>query len=323
VVLYSSKRTNNFSRVAKGEVLAESNTKALPDERTSFRSSLEALLFYIGIPAITLYPLGFVALSIQIWRDPVFPYSWATGGFNFAMIWYAASLVPEMLVVGTGVRLLFLALLPTVFSVGIASTALYFLRRHVTKSRAEREGREVFGKEATLSKRERRFWWLSLLSLLPLVILVRQHNFPIDSWYDVPFLAGYAIFSVAGGATVGYMRFWGHRERWLRYGLALAFTGAILAALSLSALRLPDLPFVQFRATSEWPNRLPSPYFRLLSSNKNIVYVYNRQSGILAVNQTVGPTATQNVRYWDTPKMRAPDIDPGKAGRVNSSQDAR
>ena len=31
---------------------------------------VEAALLYIGIPAITLYPLGFVALELQMWRDP-------------------------------------------------------------------------------------------------------------------------------------------------------------------------------------------------------------------------------------------------------------
>ncbi len=34
---------------------------------------VEAALLYIGIPAITLYPLGFVALGLQMWRDPFSP----------------------------------------------------------------------------------------------------------------------------------------------------------------------------------------------------------------------------------------------------------
>jgi hypothetical protein len=31
---------------------------------------VEAALLYVGVPAITLYPLGFVALGLQMWRDP-------------------------------------------------------------------------------------------------------------------------------------------------------------------------------------------------------------------------------------------------------------
>ncbi len=34
---------------------------------------VEATLLYVGIPAITLYPLGFVALGLQMRRDPFFP----------------------------------------------------------------------------------------------------------------------------------------------------------------------------------------------------------------------------------------------------------
>jgi hypothetical protein len=35
---------------------------------------IETLLLYIGVPAFTLYPLGFVALGVQMWKDPFFPY---------------------------------------------------------------------------------------------------------------------------------------------------------------------------------------------------------------------------------------------------------
>jgi len=31
-------------------------------------------LLYISIPAATLYPLGFIALGVQLWRDPASPY---------------------------------------------------------------------------------------------------------------------------------------------------------------------------------------------------------------------------------------------------------
>ena len=54
--------------------------------KTSLRDILGGALFYIGIPAVTLYPLGFIALSLQLWRDSDFPYNWAFRGFDFTMI---------------------------------------------------------------------------------------------------------------------------------------------------------------------------------------------------------------------------------------------
>jgi hypothetical protein len=35
---------------------------------------VEVALLYVGVPAVTLYPLGFVGLFIQMWRDNFFPY---------------------------------------------------------------------------------------------------------------------------------------------------------------------------------------------------------------------------------------------------------
>ena len=37
------------------------------------RDIFEAGLFYVGIPAVTLYPLGFVGLGVEMWNDPFFP----------------------------------------------------------------------------------------------------------------------------------------------------------------------------------------------------------------------------------------------------------
>jgi hypothetical protein len=62
---------------------------------------VEGGLLYIGIPAVTLYPLGFIALGIQLWRDPSFPYH------DFTTIWEAVSLIPQTVVVATGIRLIY------------------------------------------------------------------------------------------------------------------------------------------------------------------------------------------------------------------------
>src|SRR5215203_2733740 len=88
-----------------------------------FRDIVELALLYIGIPAITLYPLGFLALGIQMWRDPFFPY------YDFAAVWNAVSVVHHTIVIGTGVELLYLSIISTLLGVGIASLTFHFLRR--------------------------------------------------------------------------------------------------------------------------------------------------------------------------------------------------
>lgn len=71
--------------------MAEPHTASTDRETNSLREVIEGFLFYVGIPALTLYPLGFVALCLQMWRDQDFPYSWDFGGVDFGMTWYAAS----------------------------------------------------------------------------------------------------------------------------------------------------------------------------------------------------------------------------------------
>lgn len=78
-----------------------------------------------------------MALSLQLWRDPDFPYDWASSGLDFSMIWYAASLVPKVVVIGTGVRLLLISVLSTTLSMSIASITLYLLNAWCELCRSE------------------------------------------------------------------------------------------------------------------------------------------------------------------------------------------
>jgi hypothetical protein len=65
------------------------------------RDLVEVALLYVGIPAVTLYPLGFVGLLIQLWPDNFFPY------YDYDMVWNAVAMIPNTVVVGTGVELLY------------------------------------------------------------------------------------------------------------------------------------------------------------------------------------------------------------------------
>src|SRR4029453_9198748 len=89
----------------------------------NFKDLVQSLLFYVGIPAVTLYPLGFAALAIQLWNDPLFPY------YDFASIWYAVTLVPKTVVVGTALELILLSLCTTVLSTAAALMVLRSLLR--------------------------------------------------------------------------------------------------------------------------------------------------------------------------------------------------
>jgi hypothetical protein len=313
---------------------ASTTKPSASNEAPSFRNILGGALFYIGIPAATLYPLGFMALSLQIWRDPNFPYNWATSGLDFPMIWYATSLVPNVIVIGIGVRLLALSLISTVLSMSIASATLLVLQRFKLaksswakgKGQQEEEGYAAYflSRWEHLKRWEQLFWYLSVLILLPLVVLWLWSEFPVDTWYDLPFMGGYFIFSALGGIVLGYIRFWGHDRLW-HHGLVIAFVGSILAGLCLSALELPlDLPYVEVGASQSWPGDLPSSSeYRLLNSDPQNLYVYNRESGIIAISgrsgsQTGGESIT---RYWDQTKRPPVDITPKEDGRVNEDPD--
>jgi hypothetical protein len=80
-------------------------------EEKKVRSLAESVICYVGIPAALLYPLG---VGIRMWVDPLFPYS------RLDTVWTAVSLVPEKVVIGTGIRLLYFALESTAFGIGVS-----------------------------------------------------------------------------------------------------------------------------------------------------------------------------------------------------------
>ncbi|MDQ4062986.1 MAG: hypothetical protein M3122_03620 [Actinomycetota bacterium] len=84
---------------------------------------VEVSLLYVGVPAVTLYPLGFVGTFVQMWRDEFFPY------YDFNVIWNAVAMTPNTEVVGTGVQLLYFSLVATLLGVGVASFIFGFLRK--------------------------------------------------------------------------------------------------------------------------------------------------------------------------------------------------
>lgn len=159
-------------------------------------------------------------------EGPLFPYD------DFGPIWDAVSLVPHTEVIGTGVELLYLSVISTLFGVGIASATFHFLGR--PKVGEKHEGRNL--------------WGPYLLVLLPVAAFLTYNSVHLDGLEDAPYVPGFLVFSVGGGILVGYARV-RHLEGFFLTGLAIAYAGSLLAALCIALLDdVPNLPLMHIDA---------------------------------------------------------------------------
>ena len=209
-------------------------------EGIQVRGLIEGGLLYIGIPAATLYPLGFVALGVQLWRDPAFPYR------DFTTVWEAVALVPQTVVVATGIRLIYMSLIATILGAVVAGMLLALVRRK--KNGAGPEGGHPEGGLPDGVPQSRRLWSIVLLLLLPLAaaaVLV-WGDAPIDDRpdNDLMYTAGFALFALGGGVLIDYARNQ-VRNGWFVPALAAAYAAAILAAMCLAATQTPTLSLVR------------------------------------------------------------------------------
>ena len=177
----------------------------------NFKDLVQSLLVYVGIPAVTLYPLGFAALAIQLWNDPLFPY------YDFATIWYAVTLVPRTVVVGTALKLILLSLSTTVLSTGAALMVLRSLLRRRGLSLQELE-------EIPESKGMGRWTIYLIILVVVAAALILLNELILDTWGDLIALIGFLAFSVGVGILVGVLRARGS-ERLFPTGLAVAYAG--------------------------------------------------------------------------------------------------
>lgn len=162
-------------------------------EGIQLKGLVEGMLLYVGIPAVTLYPLGFIALGVQLWRDPAFPYQ------NFTTVWEAVSLIPETVVMATGIRLIYVSLIAMILGAAVAALLFSLVRRY-KKNGDGREGSPLGG-----ALQSRRLWSIMLLLLLPLAAasLLVWGDGPIDDRpdNDLLYMAGFALFALVGGGA--------------------------------------------------------------------------------------------------------------------------
>jgi hypothetical protein len=238
-------------------------------EEKYVRSLAESVLFYVGIPAALLYPLGVMGVGIQMWRDPLFPYS------RLDTVWLAVSLVPEKLVIGTGIRLLCFGLLSTAFGIGVSVLVV--------------RGLLVLGREpaeaSAVGKGGPRRWMLYLLLLMPLAVVVLWKSVRVSNATEMAYFIGFFVFSSGAGLVIGYVR-WMSAESSYYLSVLAVYVGGIAAAISLAATQTPPLPLVEIRAdrnvTLTCSEVATKDMFVMLDRGDSYLYLYNNE-GLLSL----------------------------------------
>jgi hypothetical protein len=261
----------------------------------STKGLAELALLYIGIPGATLYPLGLVALLIQLLRDPSFPY------YDPVTAWTAVSVIPQTVVIATGISLAYLSVFTTF--VGMEVYYLTLLLLHHWQKRKNLTSSSENSSDRRESRRVLR-WSLYLLPLLPLAILQSTSDVNFDRPGHIIVLFGFIVFACGGGALAGYIR--DHRySRGSYSGLIVAYIGALLATLCLSALSDPALPQVEIETAQEVGAPLDCSQasdrqrFVMLAQSGPYLYVYNK-GGLFAFTMDT----SHHIRYRDTLNSR-------------------
>lgn len=214
-------------------------------------------------PAAVLYPLGFLGLGIQLWRDPLFPYS------RLDTVWNAVSLSPETVVIGTGVRLLFLAFVSTAFGVGVS---VLVVRGLMLLGRSPAPASDVIPGG--------RRWMLFLVLLVPIAVMMMWYSVRLNSRADVALFVAFFVFSAGAGLIIGYVR-WSSDREYFTTSLVTVYAGSIAAAICLAASQTPQLPIVEIQAERSEPHRcaeVPAEdTFVMLDRADEFLYVYNTE----------------------------------------------
>jgi hypothetical protein len=235
----------------------------------SVRSFAESALFYVGIPAAALYPLGVLGVGIQLWRDPLFPYS------RLDTVWVAVSLVSERVVIGTGIRLLLFALISVAFGVGVS---VLLVRGLLRLGRNPAEASDV-------GKGGPRRWMLYVLLLIPLAVVVLWKSVRVSNATELAYFFGFFVFSAAAGLVIGWVRWASSTERFY-LTIAAAYLGGLAAALCLAATQTPTLPLVELsaekHATVACSGVPAKEMFVMLDRGDSYLYLYN-EDGLLSL----------------------------------------
>jgi hypothetical protein len=272
-----------------------------PGHTISLQRFSEVLGLYAPITAVILYPLGFLALCLQILKDPAFPSSY------LYTAWYAASWIPLMVLLGTAAHVLFLSLVFSYVGLCISTVVIAVVRR-------------VRGRERVGLERWRWFWRLTVIvGLVPAIIFTRPFLVRIDIGRptDWVFLILAAVFSIGVGMLVGILRML-HRGEWFWRGLALSYGMALVAALCLAAVEYPALPRAELYppgsdGSSNTPRERMPEVFQVLGHTEGRWYVYNERTGIISIPEAQVGTALVWDAAVDRPPLRSSSYIPAGA----------
>jgi hypothetical protein len=237
----------------------------------------ESVLFYVGIPAALLYPLGVLGVGIQVLRDPLFPYS------RLDTVWLAVSLVPEKVVIGTGIRLLFFALLCTAFGVGVSVLVV----RGLILVGSQPAQTSVVGKGGP------RRWMVYVVLLMPLAVVGMWTSVRVSNATELAYFIGFFVFSAGAGLVFGYVR-WSSSAMRFYLSVLAAYVGGMGAAVCLAATQTPPLALVEIRAERNAPLSCkevpPNDMFVMLDRSDSYLYLYNEEEGLLSLPDSEAET---------------------------------
>jgi hypothetical protein len=203
----------------------------------------------------------------------------------------------ESQVVGTGFKLIFLSLVATALGAGAALL--------VSRSLHRRRGLSV---EEKLEGRGRGLWAVYLIILVPVAVVIAWNGVIIDTWGDVIALVGFLVLSAMAGVLIGYTRAQAH-EGLLPTRLAVAYVGAVFAALCLAAIYPPSLPLIRADAQPGVTPRcakVSDKMFVVLGTSSSYWHAYNKD-GLFALPRE----ELMVVQYQHCPWYQTRGIDPG------------
>ena len=276
------------------------------DSMISVRDVAGAFLFYVGIPAIALYPVGAVLLWLQINN---------TYHHGFVSTWYAVALIPQTLVAALGASVVLapftLVFLLVPLFLTFLLTFFYYAEMQIGGVfwRIERHA-FVRGLVVMLVAIYIVFQALVFFNVTAELLPWSQVGTPNPETGVVGFLTRQVPFLVAtgGGALAGYLLAKDrHRSkrmqtrpessshphgfhRWALRGLLVAYAANIIFALGYFGIMRPFLPDVEYGTTenrSEGQLLGVTPgYWHILDENGDVESVPNDDVATVVVLET-------------------------------------
>jgi hypothetical protein len=235
---------------------------------------VELAVGYLTVVAILVYPIGLIALALQIWN------AYAYGLFDALFV---VSFAPVTLAAGK----IFDFFMWSIIAVGsVGEIGLYIVMRReggflripdqALRSMTEERRTQWRSSEERFEKYLRRSLLLSaVLSLsAPFVLAL----IPFQSWRTWVLYIAFVVLCFAGGVAGGFLTTQHFREEnsgslWRANGVSYAF--AILAGISLTGTVSPALPLVELDSSTLEAH--------LLGRTEGYWYVFDGQGTLVAV----------------------------------------